>query len=294
MLEKRKMNCEQAKSISISEYLERKGYAPKAVRSGCPFYLSMFSNERTPSFEVSSNGKMYHDWSTGEKGNIINLAMLFCGDNSVSHALREISETMGANYSPTFANIVQKATPTQINRYQDVHITELREPALLAYLRRRKIPEHIAVKYCQQAYYRIVGQEREKPYFAIAWKNNSGGYELRNAIVKQAMSPKDITLIGDLAGCTTLVFEGFFDFLSSVYLGWYNEETMNAVILNSTSELDKSFDFLSSSAKVVCLLDNDEAGRKATRQILEKFPTAVDRSALYQDFNDVNEMLCHA
>lgn len=288
------MNCGQAKSIGIPEYLRRKGYEPQVVKGGYTFYLSMFSNEKTPSFEVSSDGRMYHDWSTGEKGNIIDLAMLFCGRNSVSDALREISDTIGAEYSPIFVDAVQNAARTRENPYRDIHITELREPALLAYLRRRKIPQNIAKKYCQQVYYHIAGQEREKPYFAIAWANNSGGYELRNAIVKQAMSPKDITIIGDLADSTTLVFEGFFDFLSAVSIGWFHEERMNAIILNSTSELEKSFDFLSSSAKIVCLLDNDEAGRTATRKIQTKFPSAIDRSALYLGFNDVNEMLCHA
>lgn len=288
------MNCEQAKSIGIPEYLARKGYEPKVVRSACYFYLSMFSNEKTPSFEVSSDGRMFHDWSTGEKGNIINLAMLFCKRHSVSDGLRDISDTMGAEFSPKTVSLSSKAPSMLRNAYRDVQITELREPALLAYLRRRKISKNIAVKYCQQAYYHIAGQEREKPYFAIAWANNSGGYELRNAIVKQAMSPKDITIIGDLADSTTLVFEGFFDFLSAASIGWFREDRMNAVILNSTSELEKSFDFLSSSARIVCLLDNDEAGRKATNKIKAKFPTAIDRSVLYKGFNDVNEMLCHA
>lgn len=60
-------------------------------------------------------------------------------------------------------------------------------------------------------YYRIGG----KPYFALAFKNDSGGYELRNPRFKGSTS-KDITHIRQKGEPrdTCFVFEGFMDFLS--------------------------------------------------------------------------------
>ena len=48
---------------------------------------------------------------------------------------------------------------------------------------------------------------------AIGFKNDSGGYELRNPYFKGSSSPKDITTFNNGAKEAT-VFEGFIDFLS--------------------------------------------------------------------------------
>ena len=58
----------------------------------------------------------------------------------------------------------------------------------------------------QEMYYRIGG----KPYFALAFRNDSGGYELRNPRFKGSTS-KDITHIRQQGEPREkcLVFEGF-------------------------------------------------------------------------------------
>lgn len=59
-----------------------------------------------------------------------------------------------------------------------------------------------------------------KSYFAIGFKNKSGGYEVRNLFFKGCMSPKDITHIRQQGEprYTCYVFEGMMDYLSFLSL----------------------------------------------------------------------------
>ena len=64
----------------------------------------------------------------------------------------------------------QAASPIEIRRIQP-----LQNPALMRYLQERGISPGTAAPYVQEMYYRIGG----KPYFALAFRNDSGGYGLR-------------------------------------------------------------------------------------------------------------------
>ncbi len=48
----------------------------------------------------------------------------------------------------------------------------------------------------------------------MGFKNNFGGFELRNKYFKGSSSPKEITLISNNSPDRLNVFEGFMDFLS--------------------------------------------------------------------------------
>jgi len=79
-----------------------------------------------------------------------------------------------------------------------------------------------------------------KNYYAIGFKNNVGGYELRNEKFKASSSPKDISLIEDNTEKLT-VFEGFFNFLSYLAIHHKQEQPVtNFLVLNSTSFFERS------------------------------------------------------
>src|SRR5699024_11936401 len=82
------------------------------------------------------------------------------------------------------------------------HITN---PALCRYLDDRNIPLDIAKKYCEEVHYSLYGHH----YFAIGFKNNAGGYELRNAHFKGCISPKDVTTFTGKSAKEVAVFESF-------------------------------------------------------------------------------------
>lgn len=283
------MNTQQAKLIPIPDYLEHLGYTPtRAARNGA-WYHSMLatSGDGTPSFQVSADGRAFHDWSTGACGSIVDLAMCIVGRHDVSAALAHIEATVGCPApvasKDSFSFYQQKKSLTILS------VGEVITPALLAYARNRGIPADITCAYCSEVKYRMTSSG--KVYFSLGWPNDAGGWELRNRYSKLAAAPKDISIVNDLIGCTMLVFEGFFDFLSAAALCWFRPLEMNALVLNSTALLDRAIPLLQQASRVICLLDNDDSGRNATKRILKSCPQSEDHSYLYARCKDVSDYL---
>lgn len=64
------------------------------------------------------------------------------------------------------------------------------------------------------------------------------------------------------------------------------------VILNSTANVDKALYPLADYGHIHCMLDNDEAGRKAVEAIRQEYKWRVrDASHLYSGHNDLNDYL---
>lgn len=286
------MNCAQAKAIPIQELLAALGFTPARTTRKGTWYHSPFCGEggdRNPSFQVTPDGKGFHDWSSDAKGNIIDLAELMIGIRSTRAALQFIERVMGGNPSvitPTISNI----NHTEPAVFEDVVIEPLHSGPLCSYLYRRGISWDLAKQYCVEIHYFRQGYSTE--YYAVGFENRSGGYELRNPYFKGAMAPKDITVIGNVPNSTCLVFEGFTDFLSAIELGWFDARRMSAVVLNSTSLVDRSMDDLKTASKVVCLMDGDDSGRKATGIICRTLPFAMDHSSFFtqRGYKDVNDL----
>ena len=140
-----------------------------------------------------------------------------------------------------------------------------------------------------------------RPFFAIGFPNMAGGYEVRNSFFKGCIAPKDITHIRQQGEPREkcLVFEGFMDYLSFLTLRMKNCPTMpdldrqDYVILNSTVNVPKAIDVLYPYERIHCMLDNDEAGYKATRAIELEYSYRVrDFSHNYRGCSDLNDYLC--
>ena len=99
-----------------------------------------------------------------------------------------------------------------------------RHHALFSYLQSRLIDADISRMYCKEVHYELRGRH----YFALAFGNISGGYEVRNAYYKRCLNNKDISLIRHLTEETqenVCVFEGFMDFLSYMTLKLAGDRT---------------------------------------------------------------------
>ena len=161
---------------------------------------------------------------------------------------------------------------------------------LIRYLHKRRIPLALASKFCKEIDYELYG----KKYYSIGFKNNVGGYELRNEKFKGSSSPKDITLIENQAEKIT-VFEGFFNFLSYQAIHQKQEQPKtNFLILNSTSFFEKSLPLMQSYASVHLYLDCNTTGQKCIQKALaidkEKFK---DERQLYSNYKDLNDWIMH-
>jgi len=96
----------------------------------------------------------------------------------------------------------------------------------------------------------------------LSFKNDSDGYELRNAISKNCMIKKDITTL-KANSKEVLLYEGSFDLLSWFTIPFGNDRIIPAddCILNSMNNLDKAISFLSYYSLVINYLQLDSTGR---------------------------------
>lgn len=72
------------------------------------------------------------------------------------------------------------------------------------------------------------------------------------------------------------VFEGMMDFLIALVHFKKEHPPNDTIILNSIALAGATFSKLQEYDQVNLYLDNDQAGTKATRQIQEKHPKAID------------------
>ena len=287
------MNIQEAKQIKIADYLQSLGYSPVKQQGNCLWYKSPFRQETEASFKVNTDRNLWFDYGLGRGGNIIALAGVLYASDHVPYLLGKIAEQAPHIRPISFSFRQQASEPS----FQHLEVGELTHPALLRYLQERGINIALAKAQCKELHFTHNG----KPYFAIGFPNVAGGFEVRNRFFKGCVAPKDISHIRQQGEAREkcLVFEGMMDYLSFLSLRMEkfpscpSLEAQDYVILNSTSNVDKAIDALHGYKRISCLLDNDEAGRKATLAIETALGYRVrDASHLYSEYNDLNDYLC--
>ena len=230
----------------------------------------------------------------GKGGGIIELAAHLYATDHVPYILKRIAEQTPHVRPVSFSFGKQNSSEPS---FQQLEVRDLVHPALLRYLQGRGINIELAKRECKELHFTHNG----KPYFAIGFPNVTGGYEVRNSFFKGCIAPKDITHIRQQGEPREkcLVFEGVMDYLSFLTLRMRNCPTMpnldgqDYVILNSTANVTKALDVLYPYERIHCLLDNDHAGWKATREIEREYSCRVrDFSHEYRGYADLNDYLC--
>ena len=277
----------EIKSIPLASFLSRLGHEPAARKGTRLWYKSPLRQEHTPSFKVETALNCWYDFGLGRGGNIIDLAAELYQSTDLRHILRCIADSYPVPSVPTVASsFAPRHSAPSMERFE---VVPLEHRALVAYFQERGIPAHIATVNCKEAHYRVNG----KQYFAVAFENVSGGWELRNRYFKGCRRRKDISYLpwardGPSAECA--VFEGFIDYLSALTLGIISGA--DAIILNSVVNVNKAVPFLKYYRIINCYLDNDTAGQTALAELTAIYGSIViDRSTLYSEFNDLNDFL---
>lgn len=285
------MNCEQANTqIQIPDYLSKEGIKPATSKGRNLVYFSPIRKEKTASFFVYTDQNRWHDFGAGTGGKLVDLV---CQMHrvSISGALLILQGVDVPRQSLSFAG--QKEETRQEPAIEIKHLQPLQNRALIEYIESRKIPANIAAKYCQEAYYQVTSPEtgEMKRYFALAFRNDRDGYELRNKYFKGGTSPKTITTIpGNLKSVN--IFEGFVDFLSALVYFGQPSPRCTTIVLNSLSHLRQLYDLLPNFQKINLFLDNDTAGQRAAAEIISRFPGAINQAAkIYTRRKDFNEFL---
>lgn len=275
------MNIDAIRQIPLVDFLNHLGYQPTGRDSKGLWFYAPYRSERKPSFHVNPNKNIWFDFGTGTGGDIFTLAGEMSGETDFLRQADFIAEKMQLPVEKPYKPTPFIEEPT----FANLEISTLKAPALLKYLADRGITPEIARQYCVQVDYEMKG----KHYYAIGFRNNADGYELRNPFFKGSSPPKHITHFAN-GNPRCSVFEGFIDFLSAERLG-FNDGT-DTIVLNSVSNLGKAIEPLTDYPLILCYLDNDAAGRAALARLQKEFGDRVmDKSALYPKHKDLNDYL---
>jgi len=281
------LSCKQAREIDLVDYLFGLGHAPVKVRASDYWFRSPFREERTASFKVNRTKNVWFDFGEGVGGNIIDFGTKYfkC---SVKTFLEILSDEKGIDFSfhPHFMAAEKK--DAQSSKIIIVKEEPLASKALLTYLQERCIPFDIANKSCREITFQLNGKE----WFAIGFKNDKGGFELRNKNFKGSSSPKGITFINH--NTTQLsVLEGFFDFLSFQTLKQnVNANDTSFLILNSLSFFSQSKDLMDKYQAVNLYLDKNKKGIECTNLALQwDNKKYIDHSKFLRHGQDLNDFL---
>ena len=266
-------------NINIKQFLAQKGISPNQERLGYGMYLSPFRIETAPSFKVDYNQNLWYDFGSGEGGSIIDLVM------KLEHCdFREaVAKLENGSFSFHRDEFVHSTNPT----LQIVSVKPLQDCRLIHFLQsKRSIDIEIAKQYCKEIHYTTC----DKPFFAIGFQSDAGGWELRNEYFKGSSSPKSPTTIGS-GSPTCLLFEGFMDMLSYLTLKKVTRPTVDIAVLNSVHNLQRAETFLQSHQTIHCFLDNDESGKRTLEAVRKLGRETIDQSSFYRNHKDLNEYL---
>ena len=195
------------KNISIRQFLSQRGIQPKYERNGYGMYLSPLQEERTPSFKVDYVQNLWYDFGLGEGGTLLTLVMRLerCDSREAIRRLQNgekrdagsASLSPGVGERPTAGGPLPVLRPAAVPALRILSDAPLRHPALVGYLASRGIAQRIAAGYCREVRYEVNG----RAFFAVGFRNDAGGWELRSERFKGGSSPKYITT---LKGCNAI------------------------------------------------------------------------------------------
>lgn len=277
------MNCTQFNKISVEEILQSLGHFPTKQTEKEAWFLNPFSKENNASFKINKRINSWYLFSEGIGGNNIDFMKKYLNAS--------ISEVLNWAENQNFSSFHQQTKSQKLfnlrKTYEILEVKEIQHPALIQYLKSRKVEaqKHLVSE--------IHYQMNDKKYFGIGFKNDSEGFEIRNAYSKICLDKKDITTIKNNSK-SLRIFEGFFDFLSFKNIEKSLEnETSDYMILNSVSMINKIKNSLENYEKIDLYFDNDEAGNRAVELIKNEKNEAEDCRVLYSDFKDLNDWLIH-
>jgi len=290
-----KLSCAQAKELDLVDYLATLGYEPAKVRNQDYWYRSPFRDEKTPSFKVNRDLKVWYDHGSGQGGDLVDFGTLY-----YKCTVRELLDRL-SEYKPGITSAFQQLSPfrplgagekkdSSDSKIVILDARPLMDRVLIEYLEKRGIPLDIAQRSCREVDFRLYGKQQT----VIGFPNRSGGYELRSEHFKGSSAPKDISFIDNRTE-QIAVFEGFFNYLSFEVINKNQQAPLtNCLVLNSLSFLEKSRPLMERYTRVHLILDRDTAGRTQTANALQwDRDKYIDRSDFYQGRKDLNEWLIH-
>ena len=285
------MNASQAKAIPLAEFMDKLAQRKDKSNRKIIYFFSPFREERTPSFCVETSQNLWYDHGAGIGGSIIDL-MMELKKCDVSTALKQIDNIWAKSAPQKRLPLINEKITIREESLQILKVTQVWSRKLLAYSESRGIPASLCKKWLRQVHFTSGCRER----FGLGMRNHEGGYSIRNQHVHRTSSPNAFSYLPSKREGPLYVFEGKFDFLSLLALEGKEKLDGDVIILNSVSNTQKAISFIKSQKnlkQIYTYLDNDKAGEKAEKAIIEAFPhlEIIPMNQIYQGFNDLNDYL---
>lgn len=278
-----RIEIEKIKRIPIVRVLELHGVLPAKIKANRWIYFALSRQEKTPSLNVNLRTNYFKDFGSGEKGSVIDIVMLL-KNFDIKEAIDYLKSFDSANFEENKNEIPEQLAIDPLIVVDKV--LPLTHPALLQFAKLRGIKNDLISKYCHQIQY----STGDRSFFAIGFKNEKGGFELRNKLFK-GCTTKWYSFIKN-SGDNLLIFEGFFDFLSLLTSSQKARRGNDYLVLNSCSLREKvPVEMLEQYDHIFLFLDNDQTGKDTANYFLTLLPNVTDCSILYAQFNDVNDWL---
>ena len=190
----KQITIEQARQTDLVDYLNSAGHHPQKNSHDDYWFLSPLREEKTASFKVNRKLNVWYDFGLGKGGNFIDFGVLFhqCTVSELLQKLSDNSQVFTQDLLPTAikksqhlpsSDFISRGNAKTISADSSIIVTDVREISdtfLLNYLRQRRINLSVANTFCREVYFTL----NDKNYRAIGFKNNAGGYEIRNAFFK--------------------------------------------------------------------------------------------------------------
>ena len=300
---------------NIKDFLDYAGIEYKVVSKGDLLVESPATDkkQKTKSLRVRANYQgnynYFTDFFNGVHGDILNFVEYYYNLNT-KEAIEELKKTFNEHNLDRLNEIKeknnifiqevqQKLEKEKNNNIEIKKIQALQNQALIDYLQTRGIDLQTAISAgIKEIYYQ--NKKNNKNYFGLAFENNSGGFEVRNAYFKGSFGTKDITTFENSKSNEINIFEGFLDYVSAIKLSKGKILQQNNIILNSVAETKKAIETIEKMQhikKVKLYLDNDNAGKEATKLIKNELSKRkkeleiIDNSSFYKHCKDINDFL---
>ena len=278
------LSLEEINKLDIVDFLASIGIHPKQTNGHLYLYRSPLPGMTVTGACMTVNRKLNLWWDSGSKEGS---TLVDFGARYYNCTIRELKERLSCHMDVSH-NYPMSDTEAE-QKMQVLTTYPIRSFYLLHYLWQRRIPIDVAHQYCVEAQFTFGPQ----PYYAIGFRNNGGGYELRNRFHKYTSLPKAPTLVNHNAK-DIAIFQGFFDMLTFVtFTDTPVIDLPDLLVLNSRSYLDSSMPPLGAYRYKHLFLGNDPVGEKLTRLILARESGYLDHRSLYNGYNDLNNWVCH-
>ena len=229
------MNIEQAKHLDLPKLLSKLGFEPvRTAKNGTElWYFSPLRQEKNPSFHTSFLGGKWIWNDFGDRGGTV-IDFVICYQNTdIVGALQFLDSLFGET----------GLIPKTVNQKADFHTIqedilsldrELPIKNTKLFLESQRC---LSVAVCQKYLVEVAftNNRTGMKHFAVALKNVSGGYEVRNAAFKGSLGKKNFSFLKGEKNNAICLFEGFLDFPSCItdLTTFRRDDPMTEVLLSA-------------------------------------------------------------